>query len=183
MTRPVELLERTETALVVVDVQERLAPTIFQREEMVREIARLIKFAGVVGMEVIHAEQIKLGATVPELAQLLKGKEPFEKSAFGCFGNPAFEEKAKSFGVKNLILIGIETHVCVMQTALQALARGYRVQVAMDAVSSSTPLKKEVGLHRMSDAGVEITCAESVIFELLGQAGTDEFRQCLPIIK
>jgi nicotinamidase-related amidase len=183
MNRPAELLDRKDTALVVVDVQQILLPTIFDNDEMTHEIKRLLKFADVIGMDVIHAEQIKLGPTVEPLAELMGGRAPYLKSTFGCFGNEEFDAKVKSFGVKNLILTGMEAHVCVMQTAMQALERGYRVQVVMDAVSSSTPLKKEVGLHRMSDAGVEITCAESVIFELLGQAGTDEFRACLPIIK
>jgi nicotinamidase-related amidase len=183
MTRSAELLDRKDTALIVVDVQQLLIPTIFEGEKMTHEIGRLLKFADVIGMDAVHAEQIKLGPTVEPLAELLGDRQPFLKSTFGCFGNEEFDAKVKSFGVKNLILTGMETHVCVMQTAMQALERGYRVQVVMDAVSSSTPLKKEVGLHRMSDAGVEITCAESLIFELLGEAGTDEFRACLPIIK
>jgi nicotinamidase-related amidase len=183
MMKTTELLDRKDTALVVVDVQQLLIPTIFDSDKMVHEIKRLLSFADVIGMDAVHAEQIKLGTTVEPLAELMGDRQPYLKSSFGCFGNEEFAARVESFGVKNLILTGMETHVCVMQTAMQALARGYRVQVALDAVSSSTPLKKEVGLKRMSDAGVEITCAESLIFELLGRAGTDEFRACLPIIK
>lgn len=176
-------IKRETTTLVVVDVQERLYPHIHGHEAMAVEIARLIKFSKIVGIPVVHAEQVKLGPTVEPLKTLLSPAQPLIKETFGCFGCDDFLNALSARKGHTLALTGIETHVCVLQTAMEALQRGYRVQVVADAVSSRSPYNKEVALRRIAAAGGEITCAESFIFEIVRKAGTEEFKEVLPLLK
>jgi len=186
MNRPTKdphLVRREDAVLIVVDVQDKLIRTIHEHEEMTERIVRLVKFCEIVGVPVLHAEQIKLGDTIAPIREVLGDAEPLQKNSFGCFGFAPFAERVAATGRKTILLTGIEAHVCVMQTAMGALERGLRVQLIADAVSSSTAFKKEVGIKRMMAAGVELSCYEMALFELMGQANTDEFRQVLPLIK
>lgn len=181
------LVRREDGVLLVVDVQEKLVPSIDGHVALVDNIARLVKFCGIVGVPVLHAEQIKLGPTAAPLRDAIRETggpaEPHVKETFGCFGHPPFARALSESGRRTIFLTGIEAHVCVLQTALGALERGFRVQVVADAVGSRSPLNKEVGIRRALAAGGEITCVEALIFELLGKAGTDDFRKALPLVK
>jgi nicotinamidase-related amidase len=176
---------RANTALVVVDIQERLLPAIFEKERMVENAVRLIKGAAALGVPVLATEQYRkgLGATVPEVAAAIPGFAPMEKLAFSACGAGGFTAALKAKPVSNAILCGIEAHVCVSQTCLDLLDQGIRVFVAADAVSSRTAENYRLGVERMRAAGAVIASTEMMLFELLEKAGTAEFRQILELVK
>ncbi|HVM49507.1 MAG TPA: hydrolase, partial [Candidatus Acidoferrum sp.] len=176
---------RAKAALVVVDVQERLLPAMSERERVVQNTVRLIKGAAVLGVPVLATEQYRkgLGATVPEVASAIPGFAPLEKVAFSACGAGGFPETLKATGAADAILCGIEAHVRVTQTCLDLLDKGMRVFVAADAVSSRTAENCRLGLARMREAGAVIASTEMLLFELLGEAGTPEFRKILDLVK
>ncbi len=178
-------ISRPKAGLVVVDIQERLWPAIFERERLVQNAVRLIKGAAILGVPVFATEQYRpgLGATVPEVASALAGVAPIEKVAFSACGAPGFAAALKARKVTEAVLCGIEAHVCVSQTCLDLLDQGSRVFVVADAVSSRTPENRRLGLDRMRDAGAVIVSTELVLFELLERAGTAEFKQILALVK
>jgi len=179
------LISREGTALIVIDVQEKLFPHIYGRGDVVRNICRLIRFAKIVGMPIILTEQYPkgLGKTIPEIKELTPGIKPIEKIEFSCFRTPIFEDALRRLNVKTLIIVGIETHICVSQTAIEGLSRGYKVCVIGDAVSSRRLEDKIIGIERMRQSGVIISSTEMVIYEILGRAGTPEFKEVLKLVK
>jgi nicotinamidase-related amidase len=176
------LIDRSETVLVVIDVQEKLLPHIHDGERVVRNIVKLIRFAEILGIPVLAAEQAKLGSTVGPIRDALGRTEPISKVAFGALGCGAFLDRLSALGRRALLLTGIEAHICVAQTALQALP-AYTVQVVADAVGSRDPANREVALGRLASAGVVVTSTEMAMYELLREAGTEEFRKILPLVK
>ncbi|MBE0540728.1 MAG: hydrolase [Verrucomicrobia bacterium] len=180
-----ERITRTKAGLVVVDIQERLLPSIFERARVVQNALRLIKGATILGLPVLATAQYPkgIGATVPEIAAAIPDFAPIEKTAFSCVGAPVFTETLRVRGVSDVVLCGIEAHVCVCQTCLDLLAAGYRPFVVADAVSSRTVENHRFGVERMRDAGAIIVSTEMILFELLERAGTDEFKQVLALVK
>jgi nicotinamidase-related amidase len=178
-------LTRTRAGLVVVDVQQRLLPAIFEKERVLQNVLRLIQGAAILKVPVFATEQYRkgLGPTAPEVAVAIPGFAPMEKLAFSACGAAGFLTALKNRKVSETILCGIEAHVCVSQTCLDLLDDGFRVFVAADAVSSRTPENYRVGLDRMRAAGAVIVSTEMVLFELLEQAGTVEFKQILKLVK
>ena len=174
-------LERERTALVVVDVQEAFRPAVERFDDVVESTSKLIQGAGALGVPVIVTEQYPkgLGATVPEIAEHLDGVEPVEKTCFSAARADGFDLGGRD----QALLCGIETHVCVSQTAHDLLARGVEVHVARDAVASRTAENREVGLHKMERSGAVVTSVETALFELLGAAGSDEFKQVQRLVK
>ena len=170
---------------MVVDIQERLLPAIFEKERVLQNTLRLIQGAGVLRVPIFATEQYRkgLGPTVPEVAAAIPGFAPLEKLAFSACGAAAFLPALKQKKVSQAILCGIEAHVCVSQTCLDLLDQGLRVFVAADAVSSRTPENYRFGLDRMRAAGAAIVSTEMALFELLEQAGTAEFKQVLALVK
>jgi nicotinamidase-related amidase len=168
-------LERDRAALVVVDVQEGFRQAIPDFERVAKATATLIEGAEAIGIPVIVTEQYPkgLGETASEVAEHLPDDtEPLEKVVFSAADAEGFD-----LGGRDQVLVcGIETHVCVNQTVLDLLDGGTEVQVAEDAVSSRTEENKRVGLHKMERAGAVLTSVETALFELLGRAGTDEFK-------
>lgn len=175
-------LRRDNALLVVIDMQERLLPVIADQEKIVENALRLVKFAHIIGLPILFTEQQNLGETVSGLREELKDIQPIIKLEFDCFESGAFTNRLNKLNRSTLIIAGIEAHICVAQTALHALSR-YSVQVVSDAVSSRSPHNWEVALQRMRQAGVTVTSTEMVIYELLGRAGTDEFREALKLVK
>ncbi len=167
------------------DIQERLLPAICENEPLVDNVVRLIKGACILGVPLFATEQYRkgLGPTVPEVASAIAGFAPMEKVAFSACGAPGFLAALEERKVSQAILCGMETHVCVMQTCVDLLARGLSVFVAADAVSSRTPENRRIGLERMRDAGAVIVSTEMALFELLEQAGTEEFKKILALVK
>ncbi|MFH1137795.1 MAG: isochorismatase family protein [Pseudomonadota bacterium] len=179
------LLDQDSSALVIIDIQEKLLPVIHGREGILENAARLAKFAGIVKLPVAITEQEKLGPTRSEITSVLPEAPIFVKSTFDCFGQPEFKARMKKLGRKNLILCGIEAHICVTQTALAALAAqdGFRVHILSDAVGSRAPHNRETALARLSQAGAVISSTEMFIYEILGRAGTPEFKETLKLVK
>ena len=174
-------LDADRTALVVVDIQEGFRKAIPDFERVAKAIATLIEGAEALGVPIVITEQYPkgLGETVPEVAELLPdGVEPLEKLVFAASEAEGFDLEGRD----QVLLCGIETHVCVNQTALDLLASGVDVQVAEDAVGSRSDQNRRVGLHRMERAGAVMTSVETALFELLGRAGTDEFKRVQRLI-
>jgi len=179
------LIQRDGCVLVVIDVQEKLLPFIYEKELVVRNTLKLIEFAKTLNIPIVWTEQYPggLGQTVEPIRKALSGYTPIEKVTFSCFGVEGFRGSLRAHHARTLILTGIETHVCVMQTALDGLDAGYRVCVVRDAVSSRTPENKQVGIERVRDSGGVITSTEGIMFEILERAGTPEFKSVAPLLK
>jgi nicotinamidase-related amidase len=180
-------LEAEQCALIVVDMQERLLPPIWEKERLLRNVQLLIRMAGVLKIPALVTTQYAkgLGSTVPGIASMLPDNPPIDKLMFSCFGSDIFCSLLKRLpGQRTTVLLcGMETHICVMQTALGALRDGYLVHVASDAVSSRTELNWKVGLDRMQAAGAVLSSAEMMIYELLRSSGEPAFRELLPHLK
>jgi len=180
-------LEADQCALIVLDIQSKLLPPIFQKEQLVRNSQLLIRAAGILKIPSLVSTQYAkgLGGTVPEIASLLPQTEPIDKQLFSCFGSDVFCTMLKRLpGKRNtLLLCGMESHICVMQTALAALREGYLVHVASDAVSSRTEWNWKIGLDRMRAAGTVISSTEMMIYELMRSSGSAAFKELLPYLK
>lgn len=179
-------LNAQQCALVVIDIQEKLLPPIHERERLVRNSQLLIRLANILSLPIIATTQYAkgLGQIVPEISSLLPALEPLDKLEFGCFGNGEFCSSLARLRKRNtLLLCGMETHICVLQTALGALNQGHIVHVAADAVSSRTELNWKLGLNRMRNAGAVISSTEMMIYELLGRSGSPEFKEMLRYLK
>ena len=188
-------LDPGECAVIVIDIQEKLLPPIFERERVVRNSQLLIRAAGILNIPTIATTQYAkgLGETVPEVKSLLPN-DPIDKQMFSCFGSDAFCSLLKGapnlspglrvLGRRNtLLLCGMESHICVAQTALAALREGHLVHVASDAVSSRTEWNWKIGLDRMRAAGAVISSTEMIIYELLRSSGTEEFKKMLAYLR
>jgi nicotinamidase-related amidase len=180
-------LEPEQCALVVIDIQERLLPPIFQKEDLLRNTQLLIRAAGILKIPTLVTTQYAkgLGKTVPEILSLLPEIEAIDKTPFSCFGSDAFCGVLKRQpGPRNtLLLCGMESHICVTQTALAALREGYLVHVASDAVSSRTEWNWKIGLDRMKAAGAIISSTEMMIYELMRSSSSAAFKELLPHLK
>lgn len=176
------LLRREDCALVVIDAQEKLMPVIDGHEGVTANILRLVKFADIAGLPVVVSEQMKLGPTLAPIAAELKGAKVIEKTTFDCLACQPFREELARLGRSALLLAGVEAHICVAQTALNAAGQ-YRVQVVGDAVGSRTAANREIALARLRMGGIVVTSTEMLIYELLRQAGTAEFKATLPLVK
>ena len=178
-------LEAEQCALVVIDIQEKLLPPIFQREQLVRNAQLLIRAAGILKIQALVSTQYAkgLGGTVPEVASLLPETEAIDKTLFSCFGSDVFCSVIKQVpGQRNtLLLCGMESHICVTQTALGALREGYLVHVASDAVSSRTKWNWKIGLERMRSAGAVISSTEMMIYELMRSSSSQRSKNCCRI--
>ena len=179
-----KLIDSKDSALVIIDVQDKLLPFIFNKDKMVENIVILIKTAKILGLPVVVTEQEKLGETVQKIKNELpvNYKQIIRKITYSCFSSLGFVERLRAVNKQNLILTGMETHICIMQTALHGLS-DFNVYVISDAVSSRFVNNWTVALDRMRDCGVVISTTEMVIFELLRQSGTDEFRAILSLVK
>jgi nicotinamidase-related amidase len=180
-------LEAEQCALIVVDMQEKLLPPIWEKERLVRNVQLLIRMAGILKIPALVTTQYAkgLGNTVPSIADLLQQSPPIDKMMFSCFGSDAFCSMLKRLpGQRTTVLLcGMEAHICVMQTALGALREGYLVHVASDAASSRTELNWRIGLDRMRAAGAILSSTEMMIYELLRSSGAPAFRELLPFLK
>jgi nicotinamidase-related amidase len=179
------LLKPERAALVVVDLQEKLVPAIENRERVLRNSLLLMKLAEVLKLPVLLTTQYKrgLGEILPEVRAAAPGALPLDKVSFGCFGDAGFEERLRGLGRDQLVVTGVEAHICVCQTVLGALEKGYTVHVASDAVGSRTRENREVGLARMERAGALLSSAEMALYELLGRSDREAFKQVLPLLK
>lgn len=180
------LARREATGLIVVDIQEAFRPVIDDFEGLVRNAGMLAEGFGILGRPVVASEQYPkgLGPTVPEVAERLpEGVEPVAKLRFSACGVDGVDSALAAAGCSSWAVAGIESHVCVVQTVLDLLVRGYDVHVATDAVSSRTAANRRRGLEKMAAAGAHLTSAEMVLFEMLEEAGSDEFKQISRLVR
>ena len=178
------LLKKEKTVLVIVDFQEALLPRIRFHKMVVENTLLLIEYAKIAGIPIIVTEQYPrgMGPTVKEIKDAIPDFNPITKVSFGCFGEKEFKKAIEHYNPENLIVTGIETHVCICQTVLEGLA-DYGIYVPVDAVSSQDKGDWVTALERMKDNGAEMVSTEMLIFELMKEAGTGEFKKILPLIK
>jgi nicotinamidase-related amidase len=179
------LLHRDRAVLVLVDVQDRLHAEGIRREQIAANVVKLAEAAKILRLPVVVTEHAvkAFGPTIEPVRAALAAYEPVHKMVFSCFGSEEFRAKLESLGRKQVVIAGYETHVCACQTALDAVAAGYSVHLVRDATSCRSEENYAIGVEKMSAAGVIPASTETVIFELLQRAGTDEFRALLPVIK
>ncbi len=179
------MLNRDECLLLIVDVQERLFPHIDGSEALGESIRRAAKGAAILGLPIVVTEQYTkgLGPTIDLLRKELDSYSPIEKMSFSCMGEPAIVKVLKDLGRRQVLLTGIETHVCVYQTACDLLENGYEVSVVTDCVSSRTASNRELAIHRMERLGASLTSLEMALFELMRVSGTSEFKEISRLIK
>lgn len=184
-TPATETLDPKRTALVVIDLQKKLLPAIASHGRVLANSLLLLRLAKVLELPVVLTTQYRrgLGETVAPVRALAE-VEPLDKTSFGCFGDEAFRARLASLtGRDQLLVAGIESHICVTQTVLGALAAGYRVHVASDAVGSRVDTNRLVGLARMERAGALVSSAEMALYELLGRSDGAAFKAMLPHLK
>ena len=179
------MIDLKNCCLVVVDVQGKLAQLMYDNQTLFKNIEILIKAARALSIPVIWCQQVPeaLGPTIPQIAEFLSGDQPINKSSFSCCGDEQFIDRLNTLNRSNIILCGIETHVCIYQTALDLLAKGKHVTVVADAVSSRTLENKQLALNRMKLKGVDISSVEMTLFELLGTAKHPQFRDIAKLVK
>jgi nicotinamidase-related amidase len=180
-----ELLDRGSSALVLIDFQERLFPHVHEHQRVLARIDLLIFAANLLCVPILLTEQYPkgLGRTIEEIRQALPEAQPLEKMDFSCVSAPGFCERLAALHRDQIVLTGIETHICVAQTALDLSSQGSHVFVVADATASRRPLDAQTALRRLERNGLTIVTAESVVFEWLRRAGTDEFKAMQPKLK
>ena len=182
--KTIGLISKEDTALLVIDVQERLMPVIHNNQQVFDQINILIKGAEHLQVPVIITEQYPkgLGNTCPEITVPESGTM-IQKVCFSCLLSEPVKAKLKELNIHSLVLCGVESHICVLKTALDALKQGFDVHVVADAVSSRTEANKKLALERMRQAGAFIVSTEMILFQLMDEAGTEAFRAISKLIK
>ncbi|NLH43994.1 MAG: hydrolase [Planctomycetes bacterium] len=179
------MLEIQNACLVVVDVQGKLAQLMVDKESLFKNIRILIQAAKILDIPILWCQQVpeSLGPTVPEIAELLAGEEPIDKACFSCCGEERFTAELNALGKEQVLLCGIEAHICVYQTAMDLMEGGLDVTVVADAVSSRTEQNRETALDRLSAEGTNVSSTEMVLFELIKTAKHPQFRDIARLVK
>lgn len=179
------MLEVRDCCLVVVDVQGKLAQLMYNKQALIKNIQIFIQASKILDIPVLWSQQCPdaLGPTIPEVAELLTDNEPINKASFSCCGEDSFNDRLQVLNRRQVLLCGIETHVCIYQTAIDLLRKGYEVNVISDAVSSRTQENRNIAISRMAAEGVRISCTEMALFELLKTAEHPQFKQIAKLIK
>ncbi|AMO54897.1 isochorismatase [Endozoicomonas montiporae] len=173
------------TVLVIVDVQGKLATLMHKKQDLYKNLMAITAGAKELDVPVLWMEQIphKLGPTITELSELLTEQNPISKSSFSCYGEPEFLKALEQTRRKQVLVVGIEAHICVYQTAMDLHQAGYDVEVVADAVSSRTKQNKNLALEKLGKAGIGITSTEMALFELMKTADAPQFRTVAKLIK
>jgi nicotinamidase-related amidase len=179
------MLSRAAAVLVIIDIQGNLAQAMFEKENLFANALKLIKGFKVFNLPIILTEQIpqKLGQTIPQIAAQLDGIKPIAKETFSCWADVNFRQQLEVLSRRHVVLLGIESHVCVYQTALDLIQNGYNIHLVADAVSSRTLENREIGLAAMKSAGAHLASTEMVLFELLRTAADPKFKEIFKIVK
>jgi nicotinamidase-related amidase len=174
-----------ETAAVVIDIQERLYPHIFEHEKLNHNCQILSEGLNILNIPFILTEQYSkgLGKTIPSIIECISDYNPIEKLSFSCCGSDEFKNKLEQLGKRNIVILGIEAHVCVLQTVLDLLVLGYRPCVIEDCVSSRIHHDKVIAIERMRESGAIISSFESILFELCQTAGNEQFKAISNLVK
>jgi nicotinamidase-related amidase len=179
------ILDKENTILLIVDIQDKLAAVMKERDKVVRNNLHLIELARMIDIQIMVTEQYPkgLGTTVQEIREALPSYHPIEKMTFDCCGQPTFVDVLKKHKKRHVVLTGMETHICVLQTCVGLVKDGVNVHVVQDAICSRTKENWKTGIEFMRDAGAVVTCTETVLFQLLKVAGTEEFKKISKRIK
>lgn len=180
-----KILDRNKTALLIIDIQEKILSVMQQPETVINNTIKLIRGFKILGAPIYFTEQYPrgLGPTNSEIAGELAGLTPIQKMSFSCCGAENLFSELKEKNIQQVVVAGIETHVCVQQTVLDLLENNFQVNLIADAVSSRHLIDHETAIKRMQSHNAEITTTESALFEILGVSGTDEFKAISRIIK
>ncbi len=180
-----QILTKNNSILVIVDVQERLISSMSNQKALIENLSHLLRGMTALKMPIILTEQYpeKLGKTVDDLSSMLHNPTLISKLSFSCWQESAFRNKLTSVNHKNVILAGIEAHVCVYQSAIDLINNGFNVHLVADAVSSRKDSNRDFAIERMKQDGVKLTTSEMVLFELVRVAQGEDFKQILKIIR
>ena len=180
-----KLLKPETTALLVIDIQERILPVINNYQRVVDNTLKLIKGFKTLNLPIFYTEQYPkgLGPTVQSIVNELRDIKPFDKMSFSCSGAGNLFDELKSKNILQVVVCGIEAHVCVQQTVLDLIENGFQVSLAADAVSSRKDIDYSIAINRMRHHGVEVSTTESILFELLKICGTPQFKEISKIVK
>ena len=178
-------IDKENTIAIVIDIQERLLPVMSEFETVLKNTAALIEGLSELDIHLIVTQQYTkgLGQTVPEISGLINGFSPIEKVSFSCYDEPAFVEALEEEDSMNLLICGIESHVCVLQTAVDLKDAGYRPIVVFDCVSSRKESDKQLALERYRHEGIMVTSYESILFELTRTSKSPHFKAISKIVK
>ena len=183
------MFTKDNTVLALIDIQGKLAQMMYKKDDLFNALQTLIKGMNILNVPVIWVEQIpdKLGPTIPEVAdlmhELMPDVTPIAKKSFSCCANDSFMASLDALQKKQVLVAGIESHICLYQTAVDLLKNGFEVQVVTDCVSSRTKRNKKLGIERIVQAGGASTSVEMIIFELMKVAEGDAFRQMVKVVK
>ena len=179
------MLAIENSILIVIDIQDRLVRVMHEKEVLLENLQKIIKGAGILNIPMIITEQDpeKLGATIPEISPLLGNIRPIHKSSFSCCETDAFMKELGRMKRGQVMVIGVESHVCVYQTTVDLIRLGYEVHIVTDCTSSRTGKNRALGIERMRDEGAKLTGTEMALFELLKIAGSDSFREISRLVK
>ena len=180
-----KLLKSEKTALLIIDIQERILPVISNHQRVLDNTMKLIKGFKIIGLPIYYTEQYPkgLGPTVSSITEELGDLKPFDKMSFSCSGAGDLFEEFKKKNLSQIVICGIESHVCVQQTVLDLIENRIQVNLAADAVSSRKEIDYNTSLERMRQHGAEVTTTESILFELLNICGTPQFKDISKIVK
>lgn len=176
-------LAAQDCVLVLIDLQEKLLPVMTAQETVVQNTIRLVRFARIMDIPILACEQIKLGSTVEQISSQWPEVEPISKSTFDCFGAEAFLSRLRALNRQTLVIAGIEAHICVTQTGLSALRKGFVPHVVFDATSTRSEHNLPIARDRLMQSGATLTSTEMFIFECLQEAGTEAFKQAFALVK
>ena len=179
------MISRAAAVLVIIDIQGNLAQTMYNKKNLFANAVKLIGGFKVFNLPIIFTEQIpqKLGQTIPQISAELDGIKPIAKETFSCWADVHFREQMEALSRRHVVLLGIESHVCVYQTALDLIQNGYNIHLVADAISSRTKDNRDMGLNAMKSAGAHLTSTEMVLFELLRTAADPKFKEIFKIVK
>lgn len=179
------MLKTEHAVLTIIDIQGKLATLMHEKDKFYKQAATMIQGCRALDIPILWNEQLpeKLGETVQEIKSLLTGQAPLVKKTFSACGNTGFVDELKKLGRKQVLVIGMETHICVYQTVLDLIEAGFDVHVVADAVSSRSQENKHIGLSAMHEAGAKITNVEMALFEMLRVAEGDTFKSIIKIVK
>lgn len=174
-----------DTVLIVIDVQGRLAGLMYEKEPLFKNIRHIIRGCRILGIPVICTEQVpeKIGKTIFEVSEFLQDNDPVKKISFSCCGNEEFNRRLKTSNRRQILIAGIEAHVCVYQTVMDLCKSGYEVQVISDCISARSKKSLDIGIERMKNAGASLTSVEMILCELLRTAEHKNFKEILDILK
>ena len=178
-------VHKDDTIAVVIDIQELLFPYIHENEKLETNNIKLIRGLNELGIPIIVTQQYTKGLlpTIKSISDVITDSDPIEKMSFSCCGEPKFNESLALSGKRNIIITGIESHVCVLQTVVDLIENGYNPVVIEDCISSRNPNDKKIAIDRMRAEGATVTTYESILFELLKVSGGDTFKSISKIVK